>query len=395
MSQLCRVVEEAKYTSRARRAQAKPQPWIVLKLMVAVTSAILVYAGYVYIGRFTIPIILRHKSFARKGTGVALLVIFCILYLWIWWAYMKIVLTPPGFARDYVKKSPRPLLPRRPSQANSIPVMLAGNIAGPSYEEMPADQPLPAPQPQPQAPPEPKVPIAYSRGPPTTPVLLPEHRYCARDEIVKPYRSHHCRICGTCVLKFDHHCPWIGQCVGARNHKFFINFNLAAFVFTSYTFGTLLGYNVNADGDVDVQEIVIIALSALFAVFTSTLLGSHIWLVWLGQSTVESMDIKNLKERIKYGTFGVDEEEQGCISRPNLKAVRAFREEWGNPDTEGHIWWMGSGRKGWEDVMGTNWLGWFLPIDRPLADGLSYPVNPRFDEQGRWRKRSDWPASVS
>jgi len=36
-----------------------------------------------------------------------------------------------------------------------------------------------------------------ARRPPTVPVLLPEHRYCSRDGIVKPYRAHHCRSCGT------------------------------------------------------------------------------------------------------------------------------------------------------------------------------------------------------
>ena len=35
------------------------------------------------------------------------------------------------------------------------------------------------------------------RIPPQTPVLLPEHRYCWRDEFIKPYRTHHCRLCGT------------------------------------------------------------------------------------------------------------------------------------------------------------------------------------------------------
>lgn len=45
------------------------------------------------------------------------------------------------------------------------------------------------------------------RKPPLTPVLLPQYRYCEKDELVKPYRAHHCRLCGTCVLKYDHHCP--------------------------------------------------------------------------------------------------------------------------------------------------------------------------------------------
>ncbi|KAJ7704067.1 DHHC palmitoyltransferase-domain-containing protein [Mycena rosella] len=61
------------------------------------------------------------------------------------------------------------------------------------------------------------------RFPPTTAALLPPHRWCSRCVIVKPYRARHCRVCGTCVLKFDHHCPWIGQCVGVRNRKFFLN----------------------------------------------------------------------------------------------------------------------------------------------------------------------------
>lgn len=40
-----------------------------------------------------------------------------------------------------------------------------------------------------------------NRGPPQrmpheTPILLPEYRYCARDGLVKPFRTHHCRNCG-------------------------------------------------------------------------------------------------------------------------------------------------------------------------------------------------------
>lgn len=53
-------------------------------------------------------------------------------------------------------------------------------------------------------------------------------QYC---EICKGYkapRSHHCRKCNHCVLKMDHHCPWINGCCGFKNHSYFIYFLLFA-----------------------------------------------------------------------------------------------------------------------------------------------------------------------
>jgi len=43
-------------------------------------------------------------------------------------------------------------------------------------------------------------------------------------------RAHHCRACGRCVLRMDHHCPWIGACVGYRNHGHFLRFLTYAFL---------------------------------------------------------------------------------------------------------------------------------------------------------------------
>lgn len=47
---------------------------------------------------------------------------------------------------------------------------------------------------------------------------------CRTCRVPKPPRSHHCSMCGMCVLKQDHHCPWINTCVGFRNQKFFFQF---------------------------------------------------------------------------------------------------------------------------------------------------------------------------
>merc|ERR1719503_364497 len=48
-----------------------------------------------------------------------------------------------------------------------------------------------------------------------------ERRHCKWCSKYKPDRCHHCRACRTCVLRMDHHCPWIYNCVGFRNYKYF------------------------------------------------------------------------------------------------------------------------------------------------------------------------------
>lgn len=46
--------------------------------------------------------------------------------------------------------------------------------------------------------------------------------FCSICNITPPLRSTHCKKCGRCVLRRDHHCPWLGTCVGLDNHLFFV-----------------------------------------------------------------------------------------------------------------------------------------------------------------------------
>lgn len=62
--------------------------------------------------------------------------------------------------------------------------------------------------------------------------------WCPVCRLVRPPRAGHCRICGVCVLRLDHHCVWINSCVGQANHRSFL-LTLVFFLLTSL-FGTSL-----------------------------------------------------------------------------------------------------------------------------------------------------------
>ena len=47
---------------------------------------------------------------------------------------------------------------------------------------------------------------------------------CPECKVIRSARSRHCAICNQCVERFDHHCPWINNCVGIGNHNAFLLF---------------------------------------------------------------------------------------------------------------------------------------------------------------------------
>ena len=62
----------------------------------------------------------------------------------------------------------------------------------------------------------------------------PEKQECKKCNIPKINRSKHCRVCDKCIEKFDHHCIWINNCVGAKNIKYFFYYIFIHWILVTY-----------------------------------------------------------------------------------------------------------------------------------------------------------------
>lgn len=80
---------------------------------------------------------------------------------------------------------------------------------------------------------------------------------CAECSVYRKPRARHCMCCNRCVEKFDHHCPWINNCIGAKNLGVFYGFLISMLVYLLFTifavfyfiygnggFGSYLGFSI-------------------------------------------------------------------------------------------------------------------------------------------------------
>ena len=115
-------------------------------------------------------------------------------------------------------------------------------------------------------------------------------RFCYTCQIIRPLGVSHCKTCNICVEKFDHHCPWVGNCIGKNNYKYFFIFLILLNTFFIITLISSLCFIIFHKKYISIY---IVILSVLTMLFITTLLIYHIKFTCRNMTTYSNLKMKD------------------------------------------------------------------------------------------------------
>ncbi|XP_051824385.1 palmitoyltransferase ZDHHC15 [Antechinus flavipes] len=191
-------------------------------------------------------------------------------------------------------------------------------------------------------------------------------RFCDRCHLIKPDRCHHCSVCSMCVLKMDHHCPWVNNCIGFSNYKFFLQFLAYSVLYCLYIATTVFQYFIKYwVGDLPntrskFHVLFLLFVACMFFVSLMILFGYHCWLLSRNKTTLEAFSAP---------VFLSGPDKNGF----NLGFIKNFQQ-----------------------VFGENKKLWLLPIGSSPGDGHSFPMrsmnesqNPLLANEEHWEDNEE------
>ncbi|XP_010452410.1 PREDICTED: probable protein S-acyltransferase 3 [Camelina sativa] len=119
-------------------------------------------------------------------------------------------------------------------------------------------------------------------------------KFCDTCLLYRPPRASHCSICNNCVQRFDHHCPWVGQCIARRNYPFFICFISTSTLLCIYVFVFSWINLIRQPGKLwrtmsyDIVSVILIVYSFVAVWFVGGLTIFHFYLMSTNQTTYEN-----------------------------------------------------------------------------------------------------------